>query len=394
MPAQASARGAPSVPGAGRPAAPHRRDATPHLPASDLRPADVVALQSVRDYPCVSVLMTTTPAVRMSAADAARLNRMIARTEPRLLVELPQERVTTVMDRIRLLAVEAAEQPTSAAVALYATETISARHRLPMAVDDRVVVDPTFATRDLVRALHRTPRHLVLVLTDTGARLYQGVDTTLRPETGGGFPLLREAEPDDRATTGGRNGKGRTNEQRLAFLRMVDRALGTHLRLHPYPVVVVGVEKQLAAFGKVTRYAGNVAGVVRGSHGRTPPTALVALVRPVLEDHLRARERQALELLERRADAHRAVEGMQAVWLASRVERPEMLVVEETLYFPARLSSDGDYLIPASDVEHPEVIDDAVDEVIEFVLLRGGWVALVRDGALAHRDRIALTLRR
>jgi hypothetical protein len=48
-----------------------------------------------------------------------------------------------------------------------------------MAVVDRTVMDPTFATRDLVRSLHRTPRHVVLVLTEHEARLFDpsGHDT-------------------------------------------------------------------------------------------------------------------------------------------------------------------------------------------------------------------------
>jgi hypothetical protein len=84
---------------------------------------------------------------------------------------------------------------------------------------------------------------------------------------------------------------------------------------------------------------------------------------------------------------------MPSAWLAARRERPEMLAVEEGLFFPARVSEDGDLLEPATDVEHPDVIDDAVDELIELVLDRGGWVALVEDGALAEHGGVALTLR-
>ena len=70
-----------------------------------------------------------------------------------------------------------------------------------------------------------------------------------------------------------------------------------------------------------------------------------------------------------------------------------MLAVEEGYRFPARLSVDGDLVTPAEDAEAPDVIDDLVDELIETVLDRGGWVALVRDGALAGHDRVALTVR-
>ena len=50
-------------------------------------------------------------------------------------------------------------------------------------------------------------------------------------------------------------------------------------------------------------------------------------------------------------------------------------------------------LAPAEDASAPGVIDDAVDEVIEEVMAKGGGVAFVDDGALAQYQRIALILR-
>ncbi|PRC53856.1 hypothetical protein C6A85_51700, partial [Mycobacterium sp. ITM-2017-0098] len=59
-----------------------------------------------------------------------------------------------------------------------------------------------------------------------------------------------------------------------------------------------------------------------------------------------------------------------------------------------RLDATGDILVPADDVDHPDVIDDAVDELIEIVLRRGGWIALVGQGELRDNTHLALTLRR
>jgi hypothetical protein len=96
--------------------------------------------------------------------------------------------------------------------------------------------------------------------------------------------------------------------------------------------------------------------------------------------------------VDRRVGEGRTLSGMAASWLAARRERPEMLAVEEGLFVPARLSADGDHLTPAPDIDHPEVIDDLVDELIETVLHRGGWVAIVSDGALREHDGVALTV--
>jgi hypothetical protein len=92
--------------------------------------------------------------------------------------------------------------------------------------------------------------------------------------------------------------------------------------------------------------------------------------------------------------AGRVAAGMPAAWLAARTQRPEVLAVDESLYYPARLSDDGDILIPADDVDHPDVIDDAVDELIELVLIRGGWIAFTQPGALDRHHGVALATRR
>jgi hypothetical protein len=117
-------------------------------------------------------------------------------------------------------------------------------------------------------------------------------------------------------------------------------------------------------------------------------------VRPVLGDYLKSRAREAIALVERRARTGSVIRDIDGAWLAARWERPEMLAVEENYYYPARLDADGDTLIPADDVDHPDVIDDAVDELIEAVLSRGGWIALLPPGALPNDTHLAMTLRR
>ena len=376
-------------------------------------PALVTMLQSVQGYPAVSLLLTTTPAPRMRPEDAARLPGLLRDAERRLAQESLPGVTGTVLEPLADLVARATDGPTSAAVAVYASAAVRAVLHLPVEVTDRVVVDPTFATRDLVRALHRTPRHLVLALSLHEARLFDGVGDDLRPAPVRSFPRTVRGGPRQDADP--QRGAGRTLEgdplaapitvpggpaprrlvrpgDRRVFYREVDRALGAYLRVNPAPLVLVGTERVLAEFRRVSTNLGRLAGCVRGSLVTAPTSELAPRIRTVLHEYLRSREREAIELLERRAGAGRVVDGIHACWLAARAERPEMLAVEEGYVFPARLDAEGDLLTEATDVEHPDVVDDVVDELIEAVLRRGGWVALLTDGALAEHGRVALTL--
>lgn len=338
-------------------------------------PSKVLALQAVRTASAVSVLMSTSPLPVMDSATAEALLRLVDRAEARLRTEAAPEVADRIVADLRDLAHGATASPTRQAVALYAGEGIRRSFSLPVSVRDRVVVDPTFATRDLVRSLHQTPRHALLVLTAEEARLFEGSGDVLEPVTRHGFPLRAD----------GCRGAG-------AYLRAVDKALAAHLRSRPSPVVLAGVDRLTAEFRRRSRATTRWAGTIPGSHLTRRLPELADLTRPVLEEYLRSREQEALRLLADTA-ARRTASGLGAVWLASRVERPEMLVVEEDLFCAARLSDDGERLLAAADPEEPGVLDDVVDEVIEAVLRRGGWVALAASGALRAHGGIALTVR-
>jgi hypothetical protein len=359
-------------------------------PRRGLTAAEVFDLQTHRDYPSVSVLLTTTPAPRMTPGDRARLDGLLARARARLAAE-PQPVPPAVVLALDELAAVAKRDRTSRALALYASGHRSARLNLPVDVRDRVVVDPSFATRDLVTALHRTPRHLVLLLSSRDARLFEGVGGALRPVAGSGFPLRRVPGDTGRVRAG--------DSAEDPFLRRVLRALTTYQQLRPAPIVLVGTRRILTSFTERGDEAGRLAGLVVA--GSVPVnlqaarlTELAERTAPVLLEYLRSRQGEALDLVERRAGQGRAASGLAAAWTAARHGVPEMLAVDEGLFQPVRLLEGGDVLEPADDVEHPDVVDDIVDELIEAVLIRGGWVSLMTDDALEAHGGVVLTLRR
>lgn len=369
-----------------------------------LNAGTVVVLQSMTSYPCVSLLLPTTPG-QMTASDQARLRGLRETAARRLREEVSgcdgrdfsADRILVELDQ---LCDHAADLTLDRGLALFVNEHHSQLVVLPAAVADRVVIDPTFATRDLVRALHRTPRHVVLVLSAHEARLFEDTAGRLAPAEGSKFPMTaRPAASDPNrgpAVSPGsapRSGKitNRRGEAPASFLTQVDHALGAYLRLRPAPVAVIAAEPTLSRFCQASTYLDRLAGKIAGHHLTSPLDHIAALVAPHLKAYLASRQGEALELLDRRRGQDRAVLGLDAVWLAARWERPEMLAVEDDFFYPARLSPDGDILQAAEDVEHPDVIDDVVDELIEHVLARGAWVAIVEPGTIPDGQRVALT---
>lgn len=338
----------------------------------------VLVLQSMTNYPSVSVLMPTQPG-RLDKGQTARL-RALRHSVARRLKEEGLVSVDGMLTELDTLITLAGDVSLDQGLALYVNESHAQLLVLPVDVQERVVVDPTFATRDLVRALHRTPRHVVLALSADQARLFDGQLGALGPADTSKFPMTAH---DDQ----------HRKEPAEAFLKRVDQALGAYLRLRPAPIVLIAAEPTLSRFEKASVNLARLAGKVAGNHITTPLAEIADLVAPHLEGYLASRQDEALALLEQRRGQDRAVLGLESVWLASRWERPEMLAVEVDFFFPARISPDGDLLQAADDVEHPDVVDDVIDELVEQVLARGAWVALIEPGRIPDNQRVALTTR-
>lgn len=352
-------------------------------------PEDVLLLQSLRGFPVVSVLMTTTPAPMMSLSDWTRLEDLVDHASLRLRKSTADPREAQALTAaLAQLTERVGTEPTDRAIGLFAGAGINRAIRLGVGVTDRVVVDHTFATRDLVLGLQRTPRHLVLVLNSRVARLFESVNDRLLPAA---TPMFPHAVPRARQSSSLR--AGLAGADITAFLHGVDRRLGSYRAVHPSPLVLVGPDAVLSAFRSQARNLYRLAGVLTGNHVDASLTELATLIRPTVQRYLASREDEALTLIANRAGQGRVASGMPAAWLAARTQQPEMLAVEESLFYPARISDDGHTITYDRDLDQPDVLDDAVDELIEHVLIRGGWVALVRPGHLATHGGAALTLR-
>ena len=133
--------------------------------------------------------------------------------------------------------------------------------------------------------------------------------------------------------------------------------------------------------------------IILGNHDRTPWATLSDLARGPLSDWAGSRNATALHRLDQARGRRRYASGLDEIWSLAGESRVELLVVERNFAVPVR--ADGAHLVPvdADQIEAPDVVDDAVDDLIEAVALRRGEVVIVPDGVLADQGRVAAVLR-
>jgi hypothetical protein len=191
----------------------------------------------------------------------------------------------------------------------------------------------------------------------------------------------------------GINPSAKRDEAYRTFFGAVDAPVDALQRASPLPLVVVGVERNLAFHREVTRLADSIVGMLAGNHDKTPPSVLGKLVWPVFESGATVRRTEALVELDRAVGVHRHASGIDQVWRAAVGGKCRTLLVEKAFKYPADLSADGLRLLPYTG-KGAAALDDAVGAAIERVLGAGGEVYFYPPGGLDVHQKIAAVLRR
>jgi hypothetical protein len=356
--------------------------------------SELKRLQGHHDYPSLSLLAPT-----HRTAPAKQKNRIVVRNLAaeglrRLHGEFKKREVAALVQNLNRLVDRVDWEHSLEGLALFASRESATAIPLPFRPRARVVIDATFATRDLVYSLNRSQRYRVLVLTEKPTRLFDAMTNVLTEYRDKPFPIVHKGPGGASRLPGGQgiNRSAVRDESHRQFFRRVDEALAKIQKEDHLPVVVVGVDRYLAFYQEVTQDPDAIVGVVAGSHDDPNPAALGKLVWPVFKAGSTLRRTRALARLNAAVSVNRHASGINQVWRAAFDKRCQTLLVETGFEYAANLAPQGDHLLPYTG-HGAASLDDAVDEVIERVIADGGEVFFYEPGVLDLHQRIAAVLR-
>ena len=334
----------------------------------------LMELQSQRIYPSITVLLNTTPASPLSPTHLATAKCLVNQVEQRLSKEsnIPLDVKASLLVTINELLRSNHGVTSGSALALCVSPNYHAAIQLGHIVAERVIIDDTFATRDLVADLNRTALYRVITISDRVTRLLVGDRQRLVEEGTDPWPLNREPE-----------------QSAASWNLAVMHALRGEQHQHPLPTVVAGVQRSVRQMLSLADL--EMIGAIAGNHDKTSWVDLHHQAWPLVTDWLRNDHGRAMQQLETARSQRRYAGGIHEIWTLANEGRVDLLVVEES-YAEAVRIVDGQLQITA-DREAPDVVDDMVDDVIETVITNGGRVVIVGDGQLQYHGRIAAIVR-
>ncbi len=352
--------------------------------------SDLRQLQSLTKIPALSILLPTHRMAPENRQDPIRVKNLVDEATTRLSAEFSDRDLKPLLDQLETLVSKIDYNYTLDGLALYVSEDFAQLYYLPFAIPARVVIDQTFATRDLVYGLHRAMSYWVLLLSQASTRLLAGTGETLEEVQDQNFPMQMTGP----AATGPipfDADSSYIDDRHRRFFQQVDSAFADYTD-EGTALVLGGVVRQISFFQEVSQHSSSVVGTLGGNFDKATAAELAPQVWEVMQTAREERRANALQELDQAMGARKVVSTIEEVWRLAQEGRGRLLLVEKNYHVPAVLAENGGLDL----VEHPggvEVMDDAVDEIIEALLAKGGDVEIVDDGSLSAHQRIALILR-
>lgn len=351
-------------------------------------------LSAVKYMPCVSIIMPFEPKMSLRSELEYKLKLAMDRVENELLASYTEERSLAVIRKLRPLIKNLDFNTHKRSIAIFVSPLVEKVFYLDIPVEEKIIIDESFEIRDLVYSKKEVHKYLVLVLSSKKTKIYLGNSNTFIRIVSNVPDHIAAYKNDIPERVANFSDPSDRKEVMLEkFLRHTDDGLSILLKAYPLPLFVMGTDRVIGHFKKITHNADRVLDYVHGNYEEAREEELHAVLEPKISDWKKIKQQDLLMQLDSAAGAKKLVSGIQNVWKEAMHKRGKLLIVEKNFIYPAHLGGDKDIIYREDyQSENAFYIKDAVDDVIEKILENGGDVEFVDANVLKDYRKIALIL--
>lgn len=349
-----------------------------------------------KEYPAVSIIFPTHPRYPDYKHDQKHLEELVVKVEGELAPRFSKHLSQTILDKLRRTIDTINFGHLSNGLAIYVSPHHAKVVHLPFEVSEKVIVDDSFEIRDLIYSAKMNKQYLLVMITKNGVRTTLGYGNAFVPVVYKGMPENIADVTNSHSLPGWDYLDTEAFDEKNIhnYVRFIDDVIAREVNLNKLPVIIMGDVKIVGYMRSITANAKNIIGYVEGNYEHASSPEIRKRIEPLLEKMNEEAEDTALRVLASAVGTDHYESGIAQVWRAADEGRGRLLLVERDYVQMGTISEDGFALVLDEVVTvSARHIADAVDDIIESVIQKGGDVQFVRNGRLSAYERIALVTR-
>lgn len=367
--------------------------------------ATLKSLRETKADPAVSVFVKTHRDHPANETDPIALKNQLKVVEERLTNEYDKNTATTILDKIHAKTQDLNHNYNLDTLAIFASTDDAQILRLPLDAKERVIIDKSFATRDLIRDMASAVHYYIVVLGRDNARLIEASNDR----------VVKEFDQDDEAQNNmesipfpiennslyktGDGGSDRSANNEDSYLKeyfnRIDKSVQELWGEHKMPLVVVGDARNISYYKEVCDRPDNIIASVSNVTNLEDGSAqhIVDGVQEAIESYRTSLHEAALGEIDKARGADMLRVDLQEIYRAAYQGAGETLYLRRGYMQPAKIDEKAQTLMYADDPAEEGVTDDAVSVIIEHVMHNGGEVVFMPQDIMSEDQPLALVTR-
>lgn len=349
-------------------------------------------LKDVVSESCVTIILNTHRTSPDNKKDPLTLKNLIKEAEERLFADESKRDAKNLVERLRDLEEKIDHSHNLESLVLFVNENISEYTRLPISVENRVVIDPSFATRDLIRAMHLDTNYYVLVLSKQKTRLIEAFNNKVVTEVGDPFPiekltLYSTSKPE-------LSNASRQRKLIAEFFNRIDKAVNKIRKENPLSVLICSDEANYHDYLKIADQKQSFFDTFLNQSGADEKAHHIIdeawkIVQKLTIDKNNSRKKE----LQKAVDTGKFLSDVNEIWKAIQKGQVQTLFIEENLFQPGYMEETKITLVSEEERSNKKVVDDIYDEMIETNMSYGGDTVFLPKGELVKFDGFGAVIR-
>ncbi len=349
-------------------------------------------IATVQYLPAVSIIIPFTPLITLKKNLEYYLKSVMGKVEAMLAAHYTAEKAIPVIIKLKNLFSNLNYNTPQKSIAVFVSPVVEKVYYFGIEMEEKIVIDPSFKTSDLVYCKKEKKEYLILLLSDKFSKMYLSNGTQLKLIKSN---TLINVQDHKNNTTGKIDDFSVFANQKEFitnnFLHQMDQGLSIILKSYPLPLFVMGAKNLLEYFRKITKNDQNIIEFIHGNYDESSELELKCETDTIVPCWEKLKQQHLLKQVENAKTQNKLRTGMQETLKAAMHNKGRLLVVEKNLMDHSLVPKTYQPFFK-TDYAYSEVffIKDEVDDIIRRVFECGGDVESVDDGLLENYGHIAL----
>ncbi|PQA95900.1 hypothetical protein B0A69_05895 [Chryseobacterium shigense] len=257
--------------------------------------------------------------------------------------------------------------------------------------DNLVEVDEKFSVRPLIKAVGRVQEYLILLLAQSGTKLYEAMNDAIITEIHEeGFPFPQN--PFYITSAEVRSDAKQVDNQIKEYFNRIDKAVVEIHKKTGMEVIVISTSDNYTKLLEVADLPAIYIGHDNKNYSEAEEHHIVEQAYEIIKEKQKEDRKAAIEEVKEAVSQGMVLTDLHEIYQAALDGRGELLIIHQDFEQPVRLTDDRSFEY-AEDSKEPGVVDDIVSIISWEVLSKNGKVHFTTQEELLDLGKIVLKTR-